>query len=185
MHKWRTPVILIVVVVVVVFGAWWGWQAVMHPDAHMAPCVSQSASQLSSSQVQVRVFNAGSVRGRANEVAGILRAQGFVIASTGNASPSPSNGDSASPDAGNSADPTPTGPATPVRIVGTSAEDPEVQLVAGFFPGATVTADGRADHRVDVIVGDNSTMPLQSAARSVPIPDGVICLPAGSASTGN
>ena len=72
-----------------------------------------------------------------------------------------------------------------MTIVGTSTEDPEVQLVAGFFPGATVTADGRPDHRVDVIVSDTSAMPLQSAERTVPIPNGVICLPAGAASTGN
>ena len=97
-----------------------------------------------------------------------------MIASTGNASPSPSS----------QATPAP-GVTVPVTIVGTSTEDPEVQLVAGFFPGATVTADGRPDHRVDVIVSDTSAMPLQSAERTVPIPNGVICLPAGAASTGN
>ncbi|WP_172664073.1 hypothetical protein [Propionibacterium freudenreichii] len=48
-----------------------------------------------------------------------------------------------------------------------------------------MTADGRPDHRVDVIVSDTSAMPLQSAERTVPIPNGVICLPAGAASTGN
>ncbi|ARO11416.1 Hypothetical protein PFCIRM119_07920 [Propionibacterium freudenreichii] len=174
MHKWRTPLILTVVTCIVVLGGWWGWRAFMHPEANVPPCVSQSASQLSTSQVQLRVINAGTVRGRANEVAGIMRAQGFVIASTGNASPSPSS----------QATPAP-GVTVPVTIVGTSTEDPEVQLVAGFFPGATVTADGRPDHRVDVIVSDTSAMPLQSAERTVPIPNGVICLPAGAASTGN
>ncbi|MDK9354305.1 LytR C-terminal domain-containing protein [Propionibacterium freudenreichii] len=173
-HKWRTPLILTVVTCIVVLGGWWGWRAFMHPEANVPPCVSQSASQLSTSQVQLRVINAGTVRGRANEVAGIMRAQGFVIASTGNASPSPSS----------QATPAP-GVTVPVTIVGTSTEDPEVQLVAGFFPGAAVTADGRPDHRVDVIVSDTSAMPLQSAERTVPIPNGVICLPAGAASTGN
>ncbi|MCT3015933.1 LytR family transcriptional regulator, partial [Propionibacterium freudenreichii] len=108
MHKWRTPLILTVVTCIVVLGGWWGWRAFMHPEANVPPCVSQSASQLSTSQVQLRVINAGTVRGRANEVAGIMRAQGFVIASTGNASPSPSS----------QATPAP-GVTVPVTIVGT------------------------------------------------------------------
>ena len=39
-------------------------------------------------------------------------------------------------------------------IVGAGAKDPEVLLVKSFFKDATVRADKRADHSVDVLVGN-------------------------------
>lgn len=180
MSKLRTRVIIIALLALVVLGGWWGWGAFMHPENKVAACTTQSLSTLTTTQVQVRVYNAGTVAGRASEVASILKSLGFVISSTGNAAPAADSNSSSQSDQ----DAVLTAAASSsVTITGASTDDPEVNLVAGYFPGATIVADGRADHRVDITVTDSSAMPDQTAARSVPVPSGEVCLPAASSSS--
>lgn len=165
MRKLRHMFILTISVAVVLGGGWWGWQRVMHPGADLPAAICQDATQLDTSQVQVQVLNAGDVRGRANRVASILRQQGIIVTNIGNAELPPS------------AAPEPAGRAVTV-IVGTNVDDPEVQLVAGFFPDAFLIADSREDHRVDVFVTNDSAMANPQAPQTISVPSGQICLPA-------
>ena len=61
-------------------------------------------------------------------------------------------------------------------IVGNSASDPEVILVAGFFKNATRQGDGRVDHVVDVLLGDDYAGRLTNPKQSVAV-SGPVCLP--------
>ncbi|MFT8394510.1 LytR C-terminal domain-containing protein [Propionibacterium sp.] len=159
MHRRTTPVILVVVVVLLCFGAWWGMRMLTHPVTKPAQsCVVKTASVLSTSEVQVRVLNAGSVRGRAGDLGNMLSGKGFDVVSTTNTS----------------------GQVPGTMVVGNSADDPEVMLLVGFLPGATPSGDGRSDHRVDVIVNDNFGGFNQDAPTTVDVPGGTICVPVPS-----
>ncbi|MFZ2623937.1 MAG: LytR C-terminal domain-containing protein [Propionibacterium sp.] len=161
MRRWVTPVILVVLVAMMAFGLWWGWKMLMHPiDNSSSGCVTKSASTLTTSQVQIRVLNAGTVRGRAGDIATTLTSKGFSVVSTTNTSNQVSG----------------------TTVIGATADDPEVLLVAGFLPGAKLTGDGRSDHRVDVVVNDQFAGFTQDAPTTVNVPGGKICVPASSSS---
>lgn len=54
-------------------------------------------------------------------------------------------------------------------------------LVKGFFKGASVKADGRTDHTVDVYVG-NAYLGFNGKAKtSYPVKTSTVCLPSESA----
>ena len=164
LRRWATPLVLVVLVVLLAFGSWWGWRALTRPldEITSTPCVTQTvAGTLKSSQVSVQVLNGGSVAGRAGTVADSLKAKGFMIIRTGN-----------------------TSQQMPVTtIVGHAADDPEVTMVAAFFPKSQVKADGRADHTVDVLLTDQYDGFNDQAPTEVPVPGGTVCLPPGSTST--
>ena len=67
-------------------------------------------------------------------------------------------------------------------IVGNAAKNPEVLLVKGFFKGASVKADGRSDHTVDVYVGNDYQGFNSKARTSYPVKTSTVCLPSESAS---
>lgn len=162
MRRWATPVILLALAGVMVFGLWWGWRMLTHPiDNSSNSCVTTSASTLSSSQVQVRVLNAGTVAGSAAGLAQALSAKGFTVASTSNTSTTVDR----------------------TTVVGTKADAPEVKLVAGFLPGARLVGDGRSNHQVDVIIDNSFGGITQDAPTTVNVPGGTICVLASSAST--
>lgn len=162
LRRWATPLVLVLLVVLLAFGSWWGWRALTRPlnEITSTPCVTQTvAGTLKSSQVSVQVFNGGSVAGRANSVADSLKAKGFKIIRTGNTSQQ----------------------APVTTIVGHAADDPEVKMVAAFFPKSEIKADGRADHTVDVLLTDQFDGINDQAPTEVPVPGGTVCLPASGA----
>ncbi|SER90192.1 LytR cell envelope-related transcriptional attenuator [Propionibacterium cyclohexanicum] len=162
MRRWVTPVILILLVAVLAFGLWWGWRMLTHPiDRAPNGCVTTSASTLTTSQVQVRVLNSGTVRGRAASLAQDLGAKGFPVVSTTNTSTT----------------------VDVTTIVGASADDPEVRLVAGFLPGAKALGDGRTSHLVDIVINDSFGGMRQDAPTSIAVPAGTICVPTAGSST--
>jgi hypothetical protein len=156
----KVPLVLVALLAVLALGSWWGYRAVTAPlPKTQATCEPVTVgTELTPKWVTVRVYNGGTKSGLASTVANDLYKAGFPIPSFGN-----KDG---------------YGQLT-TTIVGSSADSPEVQLVAGFFPDAVVSPDGRADHTVDVIVSDGFAGFKADAPQSVPISsaDGVLCLP--------
>lgn len=153
-----TPITLLVLLLILIFGARWGYRNVMAPapPAPLIPCTQQSVgSALKTSDVDVTVLNGGNTAGLASTVANQLRGVGFGIDHTGNA----------------------TETVTTTTIVGAAKGNPEVKLLAGFFPGAKIVEDGRADHSVEVHVGNAKTGFTSSAPKQVKISGTTVCLP--------
>ncbi|WP_420176757.1 LytR C-terminal domain-containing protein [Luteococcus sp. OSA5] len=153
-----TPITLLVLLALLIFGARWGYRNVVAPPPPppLAPCVDQNVGDsLSTAQVTVQVFNGGNKSGLATKVGNQLKAVGFVVEETGNTEVEVNH----------------------TQIIGADVNNPEVKLVAGFFKDAKVSADGRADHSVEVRVGNPSTGFQPKAPRSLALDDPTVCLP--------
>lgn len=155
----RTPLTLLVLLGVLGYGAWWGYTNVLKPIPPAPPvrCVPQrvQAGELRSSQVTVNVFNGGTKKGLAGDVGRSLRAKGFKVARSTN---------------------------TAVKIektviVGAGASNPEVLLVKDFFKNSSVRADKRADHSVDVLVGNGYGGFEKNAKSTFKVKAKTVCLP--------
>jgi len=104
------------------------------------------------------VYNSGHTRGLAGSVSKQLTNVGFVIDSVSNRQPSGKK----------------------VTIIGQDAKNPEVGLVAGYFPGAVVKSDPkRVDHEVEVVLSDRDPNFKTTAPKSVKV-NGSVCLPSPS-----
>ncbi|MGO4957694.1 LytR C-terminal domain-containing protein [Luteococcus sp. Sow4_B9] len=153
-----TPITLLVLLAVLILGARWGYRNVVAPapPPPLVPCVEQSVGKaLSTKQVTVKVYNGGSKGGLAGKVGAQLKAVGFQVAKTGNTEVEVNH----------------------TQIIGADVNNPEVKLVAGFFKDAKVKADGRADHTVEVLVGNPVTGFQPKAPRSIDIDGPTVCLP--------
>ncbi|GAA2180712.1 hypothetical protein GCM10009785_12710 [Brooklawnia cerclae] len=160
---WRriaTPMTLLLLLGLLAFGLWWGWRELTAPpkSTPAEPCVTQSASVLTTAQVTVKVYNGGTAAGRASQVSEQLAGKGFVVDDPANTSEQV---------------------ATTI-IVGSTAEDPAVLLVSGFFTDSQIRADSRTDGTVDVLVGDNFPGFRDDAPVQVEVPGGTVCVPASS-----
>jgi len=113
---------------------------------------------LSSSDVSVSVYNGGTVNGLASSISTQLKGKGFNVLAAAN-----------NPDT-----------VLSTTIVGGTEDAPEVQLVANFFPDSTIQADGRTNHTVDVLVGDNFGTFDDTASTSIAVATAVVCTPNGS-----
>ncbi len=154
----KTPLTLLVLAAIVVVGGMWGYQnaTAQIPPRPPEPCVKTDVGgALTPHQVTVRVLNAGLRGGLAKRVSTSLRSYGFNVIKVNNSDQR----------------------LTQTTIVGNAANDPEVILVAGFFKGATTQGDGRVDHVVDVLLGDNFSGYVVKPQKSVPV-NGPVCLPA-------
>ncbi|MDR2896346.1 MAG: LytR C-terminal domain-containing protein [Propionibacteriaceae bacterium] len=160
-----TPLTLLILVGLLVAGAIWGYKAVTAavPVAPPPSCVPQPMTDLATSAVTVNVLNGGDIRGLANSVSEQLKAGGFMVATVGN---------------------------TEERVLGTVivgavADDPEVQLVAAWFTNPEIRADGRPNHTVDVLLGneyDTTAGMNPTPPASIQVPSGEVCLPGSTAS---
>lgn len=155
----RTPITLLILLGVLCYGAWWGYTNVLQPIPEAPPpkCVPQPVRQgaLSSGQVTVKVFNGGDRKGLAGDVGRSLRSKGFKVQTTSNTAEK----------------------ITKTVIVGAGAKNPEVLLVKGFFKGARVRVDKRADHSVDVLVGTKYAGLNKKAKPSIAVKASTVCLP--------
>ncbi|WP_028708780.1 LytR C-terminal domain-containing protein [Propionicicella superfundia] len=158
----KTPLTLIILLVILVGGFWWGWKQVSAPipTTPAAPCVTTKLKDntLHANQVTVRVYNSGSIAGRATKISTELKNKGFKV-------PTVTNSDD---------------PVEKTTIIGSSADNPEVKLVAGMFKGAQITADGRVDNTVDVVVGDTYGGFNDKGATSIKVSSGVACIPSAT-----
>ncbi|HMQ35940.1 MAG TPA: LytR C-terminal domain-containing protein [Micropruina sp.] len=161
-RMFKTPLTLLALTALVAFGGIWGYHnaTAQIPPRPPEPCVkTEVGGKLTPHYVTLRVLNAGLQGGLAKRVSGALRSYGFNIFKVNNTEERLAD----------------------TVIVGNSPDSPEVKLVAGFFKNAKVAGDGRIDHMVDVLLGDNYqgrvTKPKESIAVSGPV-----CLPALPAS---
>lgn len=126
------------------------------PPPPLIPCVDQDVNgELTTQDITVSVYNSGHTRGLAGSVSKQLTNVGFVIDSVSNRQPSVKK----------------------VTIIGQDAKNPEVGLVAGYFPGAVVKSDPkRVDHEVEVVLSDRDPNFKTTAPKSVKV-NGSVCLP--------
>jgi len=162
-RAFKTPIMLVVLVGLLVAGLWWGYHLVVtgQRPVQPSPCVTVPLAELHPQNVVVRVYNGGSERGLAGTVAKTLKQAGFIIATTGNTEE----------------------PIHDTVIVGVAADSPEVQFVASWFEKTTIRGDGRADHTVDVLVGDSGAPMNPQPPASLVIPSGQVCLPTTALAT--
>jgi hypothetical protein len=155
----RTPVTLIILLAALVYAAYWGYTNVIAPvpAPPPTPCVQQTLPmrQLKTNQVYVKVFNGGDSRGLAANVGRALRGKGFKVTGTSNTIEKIDD----------------------TVIVGSGERDPEVLLTKSFFKGASIRADGRADHTVDVLVGNKYAGFNKKAKTSIAVKTDTLCLP--------
>ncbi|MEL4503542.1 LytR C-terminal domain-containing protein [Luteococcus sp. H138] len=154
-----TPITLLVLLGILFFGARWGYKNVVAPapPAPLIPCTEQSVGKaLTTGHVSVKIFNGGTKAGLASTVATRMKAAGFKVIKTGNTGIEVST----------------------TQIIGADVNNPEVKLVSGFFKGAEVKADGRADHTVEVLVGNKETGFNAKAPSSIAVDTPTVCLPA-------
>lgn len=153
----KTPVTLLVLLAVVVFGGWWGLRnaTAAIPPRPPVPCVMTNVDgKLTPHSVTVRTLNAGLRGGLAKRVSTSLRSQGFYIIKVNNSDDRRAK----------------------TVVVGNAKDSPEVRLVAGFFKNATTQGDGRVDHVVDVLLGDDFAGYVLNPKKFVEV-SGPVCLP--------
>ncbi|WP_052462723.1 LytR C-terminal domain-containing protein [Nigerium massiliense] len=155
----KTPLTMLLLLAFVVFAAMWGWKAANTPTPPRPPepCVVQSIGpRFKPDHAVLRVYNSTQQNGLAKRVATILRADGFRVIRIANTQPVTQG----------------------VQIVGVAANSPEVVLVRSYFPGAKFTADpNKADHTVDITVGNGFKSVAPDPLTSVPVKGGKACIP--------
>jgi len=161
-----TPITLIILLGLLASGVWWGYKTVTARVVGPPPpsCVVMPMTELTTSSVTVNVYNSGDQRGLAGRVADALRTGGFMVGTVDNAD----------------------NKVLTILIVGAAADNPEVQLVAGWFVDPEIQADDRPDHTVDIYVGNGyneTTSMVPEAPTSLQVPSGEVCLPATATPT--
>ncbi len=161
----RTPVTLLILLAVLLYGAWWGYRNIIQPVPALPPepCVDQSVPKglLKSSQVTVKIFNGGDRKGLAADVGRSLRGKGFRVSLTTNT----------------------VEKIQKTVIVGADAKNPEVVFVRTFFKDSVVRADKRADHSVDVLVGNKYGGFNKTAKNTFDVKATSVCLPSQASSS--
>ena len=153
----KTPVTLIILLALVAVGGWWGLKnaTAAIPPRPPEPCVKVDVGgKLTPNYVTVRTLNAGLRGGLAKRVSTEMRAVGYYILKVNNSDQKFAE----------------------TVVIGNSKDDPEVKLVAGFFKNAKISGDGRADHVVDVLLGDEYQGMVLNPKTSLPV-SGPVCLP--------
>lgn len=155
----KTPLTLLVLLGLLLFAYKWGSDKVTAPlgPKYVKPCVPTPITngRLESHQITVRVLNGSRMRGKAADVAQQLRTAGFRVTKVGNAEQQ--------------------SPRT--QVVGFATENPEVQLVMKAFVNTTQTADHRADHSVDVIIGNEYFGMQRDIPTYLQVNEASLCLP--------
>lgn len=162
---WRTGLLLLLMVVFLAAVGWFGLHSLISPvKPATSACVAQTVTgTLTSDQVTVHVYNGGNKRGLASSIQTKLKGAGFNVPTAGNYSDT----------------------VLQTTIIGGTADAPEVQIVAAFFPDSTIKADARTDHTVDVLVGDTFGTFNAKAPTSISVNTAVICQSSTSASPGS
>lgn len=154
----KTPLTLVALLALVAIGGLWGWRnatAAVPPRAP-DPCVPTNVGKdLTPEFVTIRVLNAGLNGGLAKRVSTTMRSYGFFVVKVNNSDQKMAE----------------------TRIIGASKDDPEVKLAAQFFKNAKLEGDGRVDHVVDILLGDDFAGYVTNPKKSIAV-NGPVCLPA-------
>ncbi|MDX6235212.1 MAG: hypothetical protein QOG10_27, partial [Kribbellaceae bacterium] len=149
---WQTPITMVVLIGILVGGGWWGWKSLTESTAD-PNCVQQKLpnNRLVPTQVVLNVYNGGAPAGTAAETAAALAKRGFNIGKVMN---EPNGGKTAV-----------------IAVRGATAKAPEVLLAAGqLSQKASVVADNRPDHTVDIVLGKGYTKLSAKTLPSVIVP---------------
>ena len=104
----------------------------------------------------MNIFNGGDRKGLAGDVGRALRAKGFKVGKTDNTAEKVQQ----------------------TVIIGAESNSPEVLFVKTFFKGSTVRSDKRADHSVDILVGNKYGGFNTKAKTTFAVKSSTVCLPA-------
>lgn len=154
----KTPVTLLILMAFVGFAAKWGLENAREeiPERPRLPCVVEKIGpKYKPEHAVVYVYNATDRNGLARRVGQVLLADGFQVLRRVNADERSEK----------------------TKVIGFAEDSPEVVLVRSYLPKAEFVADGRPDHSVDIILGDDFTKLHNKPKRSVNLPDGTACLP--------
>ncbi len=154
----KTPITLLVLLVLVGFAAKWGFEKTREeiPPRPRLPCVVETIGpKFKPEHAVVYVYNASERNGLARRVGQVLLADGFQVLRRVNADEKSET----------------------TKVVGVAEDSPEVVLVRSYLPDAEFISDGRPDHSVDVILGEDFTELHNKPKSSVKLPDETACLP--------
>lgn len=148
--NWKTPITLVVLLLLLGGSVYYGWQAATAPtssDTVSKPTSTPTTDQpscakkqfpgkrsLTSTNVVVNVYNAGTVAGLASDTMSRLAAQGFR---EGVIKDAPARVKAAN-----------------VAILSKATRSPEVKLVAAQFKGPVAVRKDNLGPGVDIVVGD-------------------------------
>ncbi|WP_028642849.1 LytR C-terminal domain-containing protein [Nocardioides sp. URHA0020] len=159
----RTTITLLVLGVALAVAGVWGWRATMEPlpaKPTSAVCVATrvaAGEKVYPQQVTVSVYNSGRREGLAGRTMQLLKDQGFVRGSSGNAA---------------------SAKVRRVAIWTTTPTDPDVQLVASYFgKGVDIERRKGPGVGVTVVVGDEFTELAKGRAAVRAASDTTICSP--------
>ncbi|MDR1833390.1 MAG: LytR C-terminal domain-containing protein [Propionibacteriaceae bacterium] len=155
-----TPLVMLTCLGVVAYAVYWGYNEIRKgtgPKAADVCVATDVGTELTGDDVTIRIYNSGAPDGEGKRTSTYLRYYQFHVLSV-------KNGE--------------VEIGSPVEVVGSSATDPEVLLVAGFFKDPVIRGDGRTDHIVDLSLGPGYTVDLrvEEPAESLPV-TGPVCLP--------
>ena len=142
----KTPVTLLILMAFVGFAAKWGLENAREeiPERPRLPCVVEKIGpKYKPEHAVVYVYNATDRNGLARRVGQVLLADGFQVLRRVNADERSEK----------------------TKVIGFAEDSPEVVLVRSYLPKAEFVADGRPDHSVDIILGDDFTE-LHTSRRS-------------------
>lgn len=154
--KLRGPITLFVLLALLAGAAWYGAKTVLGqndkaaltPVCHTEKATGSKRPKISSKQVNVNVYNAGTTRGLATRTAVDLRDRGFVVVKVENA------------------------PAT-VKVatweVHAKSKSPQAELVAAQVKGAAIKTIATHDSSIDLYVGDGFKNLTAKAPTSITI----------------
>lgn len=155
----KTPLTLLLLLALLFFGYQWGMSKVTAPlpPKYVKPCIPTpiNGGRLESTQVGVRVLNGSRLRGKAAEVAQQLRTAGFRVTRVGNAEKG----------------------STKTKVIGFAPDAPEVKLVGRAFTNPELVGDQRADHSVEVLIGNDYQGMNREVPTFEPVTTPTLCLP--------
>ena len=139
--KLRGPITLFVLLALLAGAAWYGAKTVLGqegqtslaPVCHTEKATGSKRPKISSTQVNINVFNAGKTRGLATRTAAELRDRGFVVVKVENAG---------------------TGVKVAKWEIRAKSKSPQAKLVAEQVKGAAIKTIKSHDSSIDLYVGD-------------------------------
>ncbi len=158
MRVLKTPVTLLILLALVGFAAKWGFDKIREeiPPRPRLPCVVETIGpKFKPENAVVYVYNATERNGLSRRVGQVLLADGFQVLRRVNAEEKSEK----------------------TQVVGVAKDSPEVVLVRSYLPDAEFIADGRPDHSVDIILGDDFKELNKKPKSSVKLPDETACIP--------
>jgi len=152
---WRTGLLILALLVFLGICGLLSWKGVSAPFRTPPPptCIYQTMTgSLNVADVTIHLYNGAGKDGLGRQTGDELEELGFMVPEVA------------------------TGYATvQTTIKGGAADDPEVLLVAAFFPDGMIVADERDNHVVSVILGTTYAGLNHQAPMSIPVTEAIMC----------